>query len=69
MISHENIQFLMILKVQDSIFIKIFRLRRTSLPGVAFSGEQPPAARCAGASRRKKIVKSYKYIQIVINLT
>ena len=31
---------------------KNFRLAAGPLPGVALGGEQPPAARCAGAKRR-----------------
>ena len=33
---------------------KKFRLAAGPLPGVALSGEQPPAARCAGAYWREK---------------
>ena len=36
---------------------KKFRLAAGPLPGVALSGEQPPAARCAGAKIRKNFSK------------
>ena len=36
---------------------KKIRLAAGPLPGVALSGEQPPAARCAGAKMRKNFSK------------
>ena len=35
-------------------FVKKFRLAASPLPGVTLGGEQPPAARCAGAKMRQK---------------
>ena len=35
-------------------FEKKIRLAAGPLPGVTLSGEQPPAARCAGAKMRRK---------------
>ena len=38
-------------------FVKKNRLAASPLPGVTLGGEQPPAARCAGAKTRQKNVK------------
>ena len=35
-------------------FVKKNRLAASPLPGVTLGGEQPPAARCAGAKTRQK---------------
>ena len=54
--NHEDIDTFHIKIINFSIGItkiqKKFRLAAGPLPGVALSGEQPPAARCAGAKRR-----------------
>ena len=39
-------------------FVKKIRLAASPLPGVTLSGEQPPAARCAGAEWRQKAGKT-----------
>ena len=41
---------------------KKFRLAAGPLPGVALSGEQPPAARCAGAKMCKNLSKFWKIL-------
>ena len=41
---------------------KKFRLAAGPLPGVALSGEQPPAARCAGAKMRKNLIKFWVFL-------
>jgi len=55
--NHEDIDTFHIKIINFSIGItkiqKNFRLAAGPLPGVALSGEQPPAARCAGAKMRK----------------
>ena len=41
---------------------KKFRLAAGPLPGVALSGEQPPAARCAGAKMRENLSKFWVFL-------
>ena len=41
-------------------FVKKIRLAASPLPGVTLGGEQPPAARCAGAKMRQKKPKFSK---------
>ena len=45
-------------------FVKKFRLAAGPLPGVALSGEQPPAARCAGAKTRKMLVNLNVFVSV-----
>ena len=42
-------------------FVKKIRLETSPLPGVTLSGEQPPAARCAGAKMGKILSKFRKF--------
>ena len=42
-------------------FVKKNRLAASPLPGVTLGGEQPPAARCAGAKMRGKFQFFGKY--------
>ena len=51
---------------------KNFRLAAGPLPGVAFSGEQPPVARCAGAKTSKNFRNfknfSFRFYTILVPL-
>ena len=46
-------------------FVKKNRLAASPLPGVTLSGEQPPAARCAGAKTRQKPPKFWKNFSVL----
>ena len=46
-------------------FVKKNRLAASPLPGVTLGGEQPPAARCAGAKTRRKTPDFEKHFSVV----
>ena len=69
--NHEDIDTSHIKIINFSIGItkiqKKIRLAAGPLPGVALSGEQPPAARCAGAKMRENLSKFWVFLFLFLD--